>query len=160
MTTEHRGAVTWNAELWGSLLWLVVGAFVVWSGHDLGVGTISDPGSGFLLFWAGLLMCGLSLWTAARAMVAGGPTLASLWVGTRWTKVLAVIACLAAYGMLFDILGFPLATLPLMVALLRIVDPVRWAIAIPLAVGSTAGSWWVLRRVLLIQLPSGIWDIG
>ena len=149
-----------NAELWAGLVWLALGAFVAWSGHDLGVGRLNDPGPGFLLFWAGLAACGLSAAIVTHAVRRGGPSLASLWAGARWRKAVLVLACLAAYGMLFDRLGFLLATVPLMLVLLRAVEPVRWRVALPVAVLSTTGVWWVLKRVLLIQLPSGIFEIG
>ncbi|HXO73152.1 MAG TPA: tripartite tricarboxylate transporter TctB family protein, partial [Bradyrhizobium sp.] len=48
----------------------------------------------------------------------------------------------------------------LMLLLLRAIDPVRWPLAIPLAVLAPLGVWWVLKRALLIQLPSGIFEIG
>ena len=47
-----------------------------------------------------------------------------------------------------------------MLLLLRVIDPVRWTLAIPLAVLAPVGVWWVLKRGLLIQLPSGMFEIG
>ena len=149
-----------NAELWAGLFWLGLGAFVTWAGRDLGTGTLAAPGSGFLVFWAGLLMCGFALAIVAGTARHGGRALGSLWAGARWGKVLLVIASLAAYAALLDTLGFLLATVPLMLVLLRAVDPVRWRIALPLALLSTLGIWWVLKRLLLIQLPAGVFEIG
>lgn len=94
------------------------------------------------------------------AITEGGPSVASLWAGTRWTKPLVVIACLAAFSFLFQPLGFLLASVPLLLLLLRVIDPVRWTLAIPLAVLAPIGVWWVLKRALLIQLPTGIFNIG
>jgi putative tricarboxylic transport membrane protein len=74
--------------------------------------------------------------------------------------VLIIIAALITYTLLFDRLGFLLTTIPLVLVLMRAVDPVRWTIAVPLAVGVPLGAWWVLKRLLLIQLPSGIFEIG
>jgi putative tricarboxylic transport membrane protein len=149
-----------NAELVGGMAWLLAGVFTVWAGLDLRVGTLDAPGSGFLLFWVGLLMCGFSLSIMAGGVRRGGATIASLWAGTRWTKVAIVIASLAVYAVLFERLGYLLATLPLMLVLLRAVDPVRWTVAVPVAAVATIGSWWVLKRLLLIQLPSGMFEIG
>jgi putative tricarboxylic transport membrane protein len=149
-----------NAELWAGLFWLGLGAFVTLAGIDLGTGTLAAPGSGFLPFWAGLLMCGFSLAIVAGALRHGGPGLGSLWAGARWGKVLLVIASLAAYAALLDALGFLIATVPLMLVLLRAVDPAPWRTALPLALFSTLGVWWVLKRLLLIQLPAGVFEIG
>src|SRR4029453_5624644 len=46
-----------NSELWGGLIGLALGVFVIWSGIKLKIGSINDPGSGFVLFYTGLLIC-------------------------------------------------------------------------------------------------------
>jgi putative tricarboxylic transport membrane protein len=74
--------------------------------------------------------------------------------------VLLIIASLAAYAALLDVLGFLIATVPLMLVLLRGIDPVRWRTALLIALLATLGVWWVLKRLLLIQLPVGIFEIG
>jgi putative tricarboxylic transport membrane protein len=157
---RSRGTALNNAELWAGLFWLGLGTFVVYAGWDLGIGTRGAPGSGFLVFWAGLLTCGFSLTIVAGAVRHGGPHFGALWADTRWPKVLAVLASLAAYAALLDVLGFLVATIPLLLVLLRSVDPVPWRTAVPIALFATIGTWWVLKRALLIQLPSGIFEIG
>jgi putative tricarboxylic transport membrane protein len=149
-----------SAELWAALFWLGVSLFVVWAGWDLGTGMVAAPGSGFLPFWAGLLMCGFSAAVLWSALNVAGPSIASLWAGVRWGNVIFMIASLVVYAALFETLGFLLATIPLLLVLLRGVDPVPWRTAVPLAVLSTLAVWWVLKRLLLIQLPSGVFDIG
>jgi putative tricarboxylic transport membrane protein len=149
-----------NSELWGGLVGLALGIFVVWAGLKLKIGSINDPGSGFVLFYTGLLMCVFAFTIIIAAVTEGGPSVVSLWAGTRWTKPLVVIVCLAAFAFLFEPLGFLLASIPLLLLLLRVIDPVRWTLAIPLAVLVPLGVWLVLKRALLIQLPSGIFGIG
>ena len=149
-----------NAELWGALGWLALSVFVVFAGRGLGIGAVSNPGSGFLLFWLGLLMCGFSVALVAAAVRAGGPSLASLWEGARWGKVLAIIASLCAFALLLDMLGFLLASIPLLLLLLRAIDPVPWPIAIPVGFGAPLAVWWLLKKMLLIQLPAGAFGIG
>jgi putative tricarboxylic transport membrane protein len=159
MSPSNRYASN-NAELWAGLFWLGLGLFVVWAGQDLGIGTRGAPGSGFLVFWAGLLMCGFAAAIVIGALKDGGPSLGSLWAGTRWAKVLIVLTSLAAYAGLLDLVGFLLATVPLLLVLLRAIDPVPWRAAVPIALVATVGTWWVLKRALLIQLPSGVFEIG
>jgi putative tricarboxylic transport membrane protein len=149
-----------NADLWGGLGWLAFSVFVVVAGRRLGIGAINDPGSGFLLFWLGLLMCALSAAILAGAVLAGGPSLASLWQDTRWGKVLAIIASLCAFALLLDKLGFLLAAIPLLLVLLRGIDPVPWPVALPVGIGAPLAVWWLLKKLLLIQLPAGVLGIG
>jgi putative tricarboxylic transport membrane protein len=149
-----------NSELWGGLIGLALGVFVIWSGIKLKIGSINDPASGFVLFYTGLLMCVFAAAITVAAVTEGGPTFGSRWEGARWTKPLLIIACLTAFAFALDTLGFLLSAIPLMVLLLRAIDPVRWSLTIPLAVLAPLGVWWVLKRLLLIQLPSGIFEIG
>jgi len=149
-----------NSELWGGLIGLGLGGFVIWSGLKLKLGTINDPGSGYVLFYTGILMCLFAASIIFVALTEGGPTFASRWVNTRWNKPLLVIVCLTAFSFALGPLGFLLSSIPLMLLLLRVIDPVRWSLAIPIALLAPLGMWWVLKRLLLIQLPSGIFEIG
>ena len=149
-----------NSELWGGLIGLALGIFVIRSGIKLKLGTINDPGSGYVLFYTGILMCLFALTIVIAAVTEGGPSFGSRWEGARWTKPLVIIACLTAFSFALEPLGFLLSAIPLMLLLLRAIDPVRWPLAIPLAVLAPLGVWWVLKRALLIQLPSGIFEIG
>jgi len=149
-----------NSELWGGLIGLALGVFVIWSGIKLKIGSINDPGSGFVLHYTVMLMCVFYATIIVAAFTEGGPTFGSRWEGTRWSKPLLVIACLTAFSFALDPLGFLLSAIPMMVLLLRVIDPVRWSLTIPLAILAPLGVWWVLKRLLLIQLPSGIFEIG
>jgi putative tricarboxylic transport membrane protein len=149
-----------NSELWGGLIGLALGMFVVWSGLKLKLGSINDPGSGYVLFYTGALMCVFAATIIIGAITEGGPTFGARWKDARWAKPLLVIAGLIVFSFALDRLGFLLSTIPLMLLLLRAIDPVRWSLAIPIALLSPLGVWWVLKRVLLIQLPSGIFEIG
>jgi len=149
-----------NSELWGGLIGLGLGVFVIWSGLKLKLGTINDPGSGYVLFYTGILMCVFAVTIIVAAITEGGPTFGSRWEGTRWTKPLLVIGCLIAFAVALDPLGFLISSIPLMLLLLRVIDPARWTLAIPIAVFAPLGVWWVLKRMLLIQLPSGLFEIG
>jgi putative tricarboxylic transport membrane protein len=71
-----------------------------------------------------------------------------------------VIATFTLYAILFSRLGFLLATVPLMLILLRAIDPVRWTLALPLSLGMPLLIWWVLKEYLQIQLPNGWFEVG
>lgn len=152
--------MTVNAQALGGLVWLVVGAFFLWAGRDLGIGSVGDPGSGFLVFWGGGLILLFAGFIVVEAVRGPAEALRELWRDTRWGRILLVIAGLLAYGAVLDTLGFVLATLPLMLILLRLVDPVRWSLAVPIGAGATLGIWWVVERLLRIQLPKGVIELS
>ena len=94
-------------EIIAAAFWLAVAAGVTWAGAGLGLGTLSDPGPGGMIFWVGVVMTGLSLATLAVALrQPAGSGLASLWQGTRWWLVPYVVALLALYAWLLPALGF------------------------------------------------------
>jgi putative tricarboxylic transport membrane protein len=74
--------------LWGGLVGLALGVFVIWSGYKLKIGGIHDPGSGFVVFYTGILMCLFALSIMVSAVTEGGPTVGSLWKAragpSRW----------------------------------------------------------------------------
>jgi putative tricarboxylic transport membrane protein len=133
---------------------------VVWAGYSLKLGTINDPGSGYVMFYAGLLMIAFSLIILYGAIKDGGPTFLSLWRNVLWTKPLLVIALLVVFTFVFETLGFLASTILLLIALLRVIDPVPWTRAVPIAVLVPFAFWYVLDKLLLIQLPAGIFKIG
>jgi putative tricarboxylic transport membrane protein len=145
-----------NSELWGGLIGLALGVFVIWSGLKLRR-AIGRPGSGYVLFYTGA-----DVRVCRDDYCRGGhrrrPDLRFTLEGTRWTKPL-LITCLTAFSFALDQVGFLLSAIPLLLLLLRVIDPVRWTLA-SLAVLTPLGVWWVLKHLLLIQLPSGIFEIG
>ena len=147
-----------NSELWGGLFWLLIGGFVAWAGRNMGLGHLHEPGPGFAFYWIGLLMCALAFAVIAHALIHGGPALATLWAGTRWFKVLLVVALLLVYGIGFDAIGFIPCTLGLLLALMWFVDPVDWRLALAVSVIATFGVWAAMTKWLKIQLPAGLLD--
>lgn len=146
-----------RAEFWGGLFWLAVGAFVAWQGWLLELGTLREPGSGFVFFWLGLIIVAFSTSIAIGGLRGEGPLLDDLWRGARWRNVLLVVLALIAFGFLFERLGFVLCSLALLLFLMTVVDPVRPTISIPVSLIAAVGVWYVLEKMLLVQLPKGTW---
>ncbi|TAJ26043.1 MAG: hypothetical protein EPO67_19440 [Reyranella sp.] len=149
-----------RAELWGGLFWLAVGAFVTWQGWLLELGTLREPGSGFVFFWLGIGISALSVSIVLAGVRGEGPVLGELWRGARWRNVVMVISALIAFGFLFQQLGFVVCSLALLLFLMTVVDPVSPKLSIPISLVASVGVWYVLEKVLLVQLPKGSWLEG
>ncbi len=154
METKTKGLA--NAELWGGITWLALGLFITWQGWTQGLGVLSEPGSGFAVFWCGVILIGLSLTIVVGAIANGGPSLGSLWADTRWQKVLLVMALLLVFGFFFEQIGFIPCSLLLLLVLMRFIDPVPWWQAITVSFGAVLGVWFLLAKFLKIQLPAGV----
>ena len=50
-----------------------------------------------------------------------------------------------------------ICSLALLLFLMTVVDPVRPVLAIPISVIAAGGVWYVLEKMLLVQLPKGSW---
>ena len=145
-----------------SLFWLLVGAGVCYGGYDLELGTLHDPGSGFMFFWVGIIMMGLSLSILIQGMRMRekGEDLKSLWSGVQWKKIVLVVIALSLYAYAFSTSGFIICTVILLVFLFKAIEPQRWSVAILGAVLSTVTAYLVFQLWLGSQLPKGFLNIG
>jgi putative tricarboxylic transport membrane protein len=145
-----------NAEIWGGVFFAGLGCFAVYAGFDLGLGQVNEPGPGAIIFWAGAVMVILCSFTIFGPAARTSQQLAELWVDARWGKVLIAVGALIAYAAILGTAGFLLTTFVLLIVLLRVIDPVRWPVAIAVAVGAPAVVWFVVERGLAVRLPSSI----
>ncbi len=145
-----------TGDVIAAAFWLAIGLGIAYSGRDLGLGRLNEPGSGFMIFWVGVVMSALS----AAALIGAlrrpaGDGLASLWSGLRWHYVPYVVVLLLAYAWLLPALGFLAVTVLLLVILFRTVDPRGWVASIAGAVITTGVAYLVFGRWLGTQLPAG-----
>jgi putative tricarboxylic transport membrane protein len=138
---------------------MAMGIGVCYGGVDLELGTLHDPGSGFMFFWVGMIMIGLSLsiliWAMKKTAVAG--ELKVLWTEIRWKKIVPSWSFFSS--MLFTLLGFILGTILLLIFLFKAVEPQSWTKAILGAIISTFAAYGLFRLWLGVQLPRGLLGI-
>jgi putative tricarboxylic transport membrane protein len=149
-----------RADVASSLLWAGVGAYVCYAGWDLELGAVNDPGSGFMIFWVGvimLLLAAIVFVGAVRRTPGTGPQM--VW-GHRWKKVVMVVAALVAYAWVLSWLGFIATTFILLVLLFKFVEPQRWTVAVGGAVASALLAYAVFHLWLGAQLPPGVFELG
>jgi len=151
-----------NRDFFSSLFWLATGVGVCYGGYDLELGTLHDPGSGFVFFWVGAIMVGLSVFVFIRSLRVGGEKeeTKALWTQVKWRKNVFVLAALFLYAYAFSPLGFILSTVLLLIFLFKAIEPQRWAVAILGAFLSTLASYAVFHVWLGTQLPRGFLGIG
>ncbi len=144
------------ADLMAALFWLAIAAGITASGYDLRLGTLNDPGSGFMVFWIGIIMLALAAVAVAQALrQPAGAGLASLWTGLRWRHVPYVAVLLATYAAALPLIGFPLATVLLLIVLFKTIEPQSWTMSIAGALATTGVAYLVFARWLGTQLPLG-----
>ena len=149
------------SDILAALFWLAVALGVTAAGWRLRLGTLTDPGSGFMIFWIGVVMTALCLVALVHALRNPDRTaLASLWAGSRWRLIPYVVVLLALYAWLMPTLGFPVVSALLLVILFKTIEPMGWTSAIVGAVASTAIAYLVFAHWLGTQLPLGTLWVG
>ena len=127
-------------DIGSSLFWLLLGAGVAYAGWDLGLGKLRDPGPGFMLFWVGLIMVGLSLAIGAGALRRAPGAAVALWAG---------------YAYALERLGFFLTTVLVLIFLFKAIEPQRWTVAVAGAVLTALAAYGLFSLWLGAQLPRG-----
>src|SRR4030066_53906 len=95
-----KGIEVKKRDIISSLFWMAMGIGICYGGYGLDLGTLHDPGGGFMFFWVGVIMIGLSLGILIRA-VRGKTTkgeMKAIWAGISWKKMVSVLAALFIYA--------------------------------------------------------------
>jgi len=143
------------------IFWLAFAVFVMIESYRLGLGTLHQPGPGFLFFWAAVILGIMSLiiyirgWRNKKSEESEIHSLGKLNIG----KIILVLASLFIYALLMEKLGFILITLLFFVFLLRIIEKKRWFFTILTSVVVTVLAYLLFETWLQSQLPKGLLEL-
>jgi putative tricarboxylic transport membrane protein len=147
-----------RAQRWAAAALTIFGVVAVQQAWRLPFGTVTRPSAGFfpLCLAAALTVVAAVVWlralrgdaevVAARTSARGGLARAG-----------ATLATLFAYAFALEHIGFGIATLVLIVVLLRAIEPQPWPVALGGAVAAVLGSHVLFRVWLGVRLPVGPW---
>ena len=147
-----------NTDQSSSLFWLVVAIGIVLLSLKYGVGTLHEPGPGFITFSAGaiLMVLSLALFVSNFRDQAERSNLRSLWAGLETGKVLYVLLLLVGYVFILKPVGFLISTFLLLFLLFRVKESYRLKMVLVMSFLVTAGSYLVFEIWLKAQLPKGV----
>jgi putative tricarboxylic transport membrane protein len=135
------------------LLFAALAAFE--SARLLPFGAVRNPGPGFFPWWVSLALGLLVLVLLGRSLVTRpGPGKSEM--GGRLRKVVGVLALLAVYSLVLDVIGYPIATFVVVLFMLRVTEPHRWPLALGLALLAAGGSYVLFAVWLGVPLPAGL----
>ena len=123
-----------------------------------GFGSLSEPGVGFITFFAGAILALLSLllFFSSFREKEKPADLRDLWAGLDVKKVLYVLMLLVVYPVLLRPVGFPLSTFILLFLLFRVKGSYGIWTTLLASFFVTAVSYLVFQVWLQVQLPRGI----
>lgn len=138
-----------------ALFWVALGILVCYGASQLGLGSVTEPGSGFIFFWSGLILVILSLIALAESL-RSSEEIAQETGGMNWAKIGLVLFSLVLYAFFFERLGFVATTFVLLMFLLRWIERITWARSLGVASAAALGSFSIFELWLNIRLPKGI----
>jgi len=134
-------------------LLLALGAFI--ESMKLPFGRISAPAAGFFPTILAVLLALTSLFIfvdALRGSHDGVPLREPL----KWKKILLTLGSLLVFGLVFERLGYLLATFLFILFLLRAVERQSWGLALSVALSASLVSYIIFGLLLGTPLPAGL----
>ncbi len=146
-----------KAERVSSLFWLAFGLLCIYGSINLGLGTIHEPGSGFLPFLASCFICLMALVVLLQTLFAQRPMdkISSLWKETSWRRPLAIAIILVGYIFSLERLGFLLTSMAILFLMFKGVEKLSWLKATVISVTVSLGAFLLFTKILKATLPRG-----
>ena len=147
-----------KADQISGIFWLFFSVFISIESYRLGLGTLHQPGPGFLFFWTAAAMGILSAAVIVRAWTGRktGEPESPVFGKENALKIILVLLALFLYAFFMETLGFIPITLLLFIFLLGIIEKKRWGFAVWVSVVVTGISYLVFEIWLKSQLPKGL----
>jgi putative tricarboxylic transport membrane protein len=142
-----------------AFIWIALGVFLCAESSSLGLGSIMEPGPGFMPFVMGSVMIGLAiaLFLESYLQTRKIPSKKiSPWSDVYWKKVLYVAVIMLAYAVLLSKLGYLLDTFILMVFLLKSGASIKWPTAIFVGALTSSVSYFLFGIWLHVPFPRGM----
>ncbi len=140
-----------------SIFFLLIGVFFTSYARRVEIGTWTEPGPGFLPFWAGftLTVMAIALFLESYAKRVWQERPPFFRQRDSWKRVLSVFSALVAYNLLLTTLGFTLMTFFFIGYLVKFVFPQSWRRTLIVAVLGSVGARLLFVHFLETQLPKG-----
>ncbi len=144
-------------DRFSGFFWVILSLVIAFHSYRLGVGSVSDPGPGFIFFYAALfitLMAMLLLvgsWTKKE-----GEAEAGVFENVHWVKVLLPFAYILLYALILEKVGFMISTFLLIFLLLKTIEAKRWSVAVFVGIVASLGTYAMFELWLRVRLPKGI----
>jgi cell division protein FtsW (lipid II flippase) len=139
-----------------SLFWMFLSAYVCIASLRMGIGTLRNPGMGFMTFGAAGILGILSLVLFAGSFFRGkrdepGPPFS----GILWKRILFVVVVIIGYAKFLPDLGYLISTFLLVSSLFLILKGTRWWWVLGLSLVTTFFTYYIFAMCLSCQFPRG-----
>jgi hypothetical protein len=144
-------------DLGSSLFWLAVSIFVLIGSLRMGIGTLPNPGMGFMSFGASGLLGILSLTLFLKTILEKEESrIESIFTNTFWKRIVLVLITLVSYAKLMPQAGYLVSTFLLMTVLFWTIKGQKWWGVLASSFLTTIITYYVFSKWLNIQFPQGL----
>ena len=148
-----------DRDIAGGVFWLVIGlGLSIWTVTSYEIGSLTQPGTGYLPLALGIILVLLSLiLLIGRMKIASGAKRASVpgFHSEGWKRVAYTVLVLVMAAFFFEWVGYLLTFFLLIVLLMKGVAQQSWRRILLTALLTTAGVYIVFVLLLEVQLPHG-----
>jgi len=140
-----------------AIFFLFVGIFFSAYSRTVEIGTLMEPGPGFLPFFGGLTLAAMSIALLLGTFIRKVTERRLSFFAQRdsWKRVVAVFLSLIAYNLLLTHLGFTLTTFFFIGFLVKFIFPQTMKRTLIVAILSALGARLLFINFLETQLPKG-----
>ncbi len=145
-----------DANLWASLFLMILSAAVINGALELEVGTPNNPGSGFMIFGAAVVLGLLALHQFIKSVPSKKPVSEAAADRIHWGRIAAVIFANVLYVYLFQPVGYFVCTFLLLCFLFQVLERGRWIRRLVGAALTSFFTYVLFARLLQLNLPKGV----
>ena len=148
-----------KAEKVTSLLLILFAVLIGFESRKYPLGTIDNPGPGFLPLIVGVVMAIMAIALAMRVWKNGTAKVhRPFWPEKEGlSKVFLTFVAILLFTALLEITGYMMNIFFLFLILLRPIGRQKWIWSISISMGATLVSYLLFDKWLMIPLPRGIW---
>jgi hypothetical protein len=154
MSSESSGSRGLKTDQFSGLMLLALALYVGWQNRVYPIGTLSEPGPGYLplllAIFLGALGLLIALWGARTA-----PLAAMKW--TEATRGVIILGACGAAALGLERIGYRLTVIALLVFLLIVVERKRPLPVALTALGFSFASFYIVGDMLHVPLPRSPW---
>lgn len=148
-----------NAERLVSVIWIIFGAAIVYTGYGHGLGEQGEPGSGFMVFFSGLFVVAMAVIVYIQSYTdkeMARSKLSDPWKGTNWMRSVWIVVLTLGFVLLIDVLGYFVTSILLLVTIMRFLEKLSWFKSIFIPICTIVGTYLLFKSMLDINLPRGV----
>jgi cellulose synthase/poly-beta-1,6-N-acetylglucosamine synthase-like glycosyltransferase len=139
---------------------MVFGFLIIIFSLYLPVGTFGNPGEGLVPLVAGVCMCILSIVVFFRSYLQGSSETKVFTEKKQGLQVVFItIMALLIFPVIFEYLGFLIATFFLLFFLFKVIGEMKWKLSLVGTLLTTLCSYLIFNVWLKVQFPRGLLEI-